>query len=197
MPISFLVTWPRRQMIGSSQRGSALLRRPTLMRNHTISSPLLEAVLACPARVLAAGSRSPSPLALVEALARLAVRCRHRPSPRAPAAARGGSARRRWRSPPASARPEAPCAMATIFLGRLLGEGRVLHDALAVALTDFLGGGRACPFRVDAGRVHEPLGLAAAGIGHEQHADALAPGAARCGRCGAAASRGRSAGRRG
>ena len=37
-PISFFVTWPRRQMIGRSQRGSALLRRPTLMRNHTMSS---------------------------------------------------------------------------------------------------------------------------------------------------------------
>jgi hypothetical protein len=34
-PISFLVMWPRRQSSGSSQRGSALCRRPMSIRNQT------------------------------------------------------------------------------------------------------------------------------------------------------------------
>ena len=44
---------------------------------------------------------------------------------------------------------------------------------------DVFGGGRPGPFGIDAGRLHQALGLAAAGVGHEQHADALAAGAAR------------------
>jgi ATP-dependent RNA helicase DeaD len=37
-PMSRLVTWPRRQMSGTSQRGSALRSRPIFMRNHSVSS---------------------------------------------------------------------------------------------------------------------------------------------------------------
>ena len=36
-PMSCLVTWPRRQISGISQRGSALRARPTFMRNQTAS----------------------------------------------------------------------------------------------------------------------------------------------------------------
>src|SRR3974390_3204944 len=37
-PISRLVTWPRRQIIGSIQRGSALRLLPSAMRNQAESS---------------------------------------------------------------------------------------------------------------------------------------------------------------
>ncbi len=65
-----------------------------------------------------------------------------------------------------------------VFLRGLFGEGRILHDPLAVALADVFRRGRARPFHIDAGRLHEAFGLAAAGVGHEQDADALAARAA-------------------
>ena len=37
-PISFLVTWPRRQITGKIHLGSALLLRPTFIRNQTMGS---------------------------------------------------------------------------------------------------------------------------------------------------------------
>ena len=66
-----------------------------------------------------------------------------------------------------------------VFLGVHLGEDRIILHALLVSAADFLRRGGTRPEHVDARLGDEPFGLAAAGIGRQQNADALAARAAR------------------
>ena len=66
-----------------------------------------------------------------------------------------------------------------IFLGVHLGEDRIILHALLVGAADLLRRGGTGPEHVDARLGDQPLGLAAAGIGRQQNADALSARAAR------------------
>ena len=160
MPISFLVTWPRRQMSGISQRGSALRARPTFMRNQTAVAGARRARHG-PARAGRCGSG-----AGVEQLLGLgqagAVTCgsARRRSPRG-CGRRAASWRRRRPRPTAPRRARARAAGAP---GPWRGSRRPSGGADQTAL--HVGGGE------------QLLGAAAAGVGHDQDAHALAAGAA-------------------
>ena len=66
-----------------------------------------------------------------------------------------------------------------VLLRRRFGQGRVVQHADGIAGANLLGAGRTAPDGLDAGVGDQHLGLAAAGIGHQQDGHALLAGATR------------------
>ena len=182
MPISFLVTWPRRQISGISQRGSALRARPTFMRNQT-ASPAARSLRRALRTWLARGRR-------------LAARCR-RTAPRAPAARRGSRRIRAAATASGSRSASSAVAAASSSGGSSVERARARASSRSWSLARISSAeGGADQTALDVGGGQQLLGPAAPGVGDDQHRHALAARRGRCGRCGAAgASRsfGRSA----
>ena len=153
-----MVTWPRRQISGISQRGSALRARPTFMRNQTTSpSP----------RGARSGSRSRGAVG----------------SGACSISSSGSGSSARWRRSRAAAMASgvAPGEQrpggGELVRGQL-GRGRELgQKPLLVLGPDLLGRGRRGPGGAQVGGGQELLGPAAARVGDEQHRHALAAGA--------------------